>query len=171
MKDMEPIYIPRLTRAPEQTETLEFSQAIADLETLTPVQGAIRIKHCGNFLQVDAKADTIITLMCHRCLQQYNYRLSINPSELIWLDESSEEFNPILLERDITSEDLVETLPPDGHFDLTVWIYEQLCLEIPQRQLCDKRCKGIEPPKQDLPKPTVDRRWAGLEALKDQLPS
>jgi uncharacterized protein len=166
---MEPIYIPRLTRAPEQTETHDFNEPIADLQTLTPVQGTIRVKHCGNFLDVTAKAETIITLMCHRCLQQYNYRLAIKPSELIWLDETAETFDPMVLERDITSEDLVETLSPDGYFDPTTWIYEQLCLEIPQRQICDKTCAGIALPEQPAPKPTVDRRWAGLEALKDQL--
>jgi uncharacterized protein len=166
---MQPIYIPRLTKAPEQTERIEFNELIPDLDTLTPIQGAIRVKHCGTFLDVKAKAETIVTLTCDRCLQQYNHRLVIKPSELIWLNESAEEIDPILLERDITSEDLVETLSPTGYFDPTIWIYEQLCLEIPQRQLCDKTCQGIDLPQQAPTKPVVDRRWAGLEALKDQL--
>jgi uncharacterized protein len=166
---MEPIHIPRLTRAPEQTETVPFNQPILDLETLTPVHGVIRVKHCGNFLDVNAKAETIITLICHRCLQQYNYRLAIAPSELIWLNAEADSLDPVLLDQDITSDDLVESLPPTGYFDPTTWIYEQLCLEIPQRQLCDSACKGIELPKTESPKPTLDRRWASLETLKDNL--
>jgi uncharacterized protein len=168
---MEPIYIPRLTRAPEQTETVQFSEMIPDLETLTPVQGWVKVKHQGNYLEVTAKADTIITLACNRCLQQYNYRLAIAPSELIWLDESSEKVDPmLLLDQDISPEDLVESLSPTGHFDPTTWVYEQLCLEIPQRQLCDPQCQGIQLPKHpSSPLSTVDRRWASLETLKDQL--
>lgn len=166
---MEPIYIPRLTRAPEQTETIQFSEAIADLETLTPVQGISKVTHRGSFLEVSAQAETIITLTCDRCLQQYNYRLSIKSSELIWLDESVDEVSPILLDQDLEADDLVETLSPQGYFDVETWLYEQLCLEIPQRKLCDTQCQGIEVPQSEPSQPVVDRRWAGLEAFRSQL--
>ncbi len=108
---MEPIYIPRLTRAPQRTEGIDFNEAIPGLETLTPVQGSIKITHQGNYLEILAKAETIITLTCHRCLQQYNYRLAITPTEMIWLDESANQAEPVLLDREIASEDLVESLP------------------------------------------------------------
>jgi len=166
---MEVIYIPRLTKAPNQTETLQFSEMIPALETLTPVQGVLQVSHRGSFLEVSAKAETIITLTCDRCLQQYNYRLSISPSELIWLDETADEINPVLLDQDLDSDDLVETLSPQGYFEPTTWLYEQLCLEIPQRQLCDAQCGGIEVPKtEDSSLPVIDRRWAGLESLRSQ---
>ena len=168
---MQPIHIPRLTRAPEQTETFDFNEMIPGLNSLTPVQGTIRITHRGNFLEVAAKADTIVTLTCDRCLQQYNYRLAIAPSELIWLDETAEILDPVLLDQDIDSDDLVETLSPQGYFEPATWIYEQLCLELPQRQLCDAQCQGIavqaEPAAPESP--PVDRRWAGLESLRNQL--
>ncbi len=168
---IEPIHIPRLTRAPERTEVVQFDEPIPGLETLTPVQGWVRVKHQGNYLEVDAKAEAIITLPCDRCLQQYNYRLSITPSELIWLDEAANELDPLLLDREIDPEDLVESLSPTGYFDPTEWLYQQLCLELPQRKLCDAECKGIPLPESEepSPKPGVDRRWAGLESLKDQL--
>jgi uncharacterized protein len=166
---IEPIYIPRLTRAPEQTEVVQFDEPIAGLETLTPVQGWVRVRHQGNYLEVTAKAETIMTLTCDRCLQQYNYKLSIHPSELIWLDEAADEFDPLLLDREIDSEDLVESLSPTGHFDPVEWLYEQLCLEIPQRKLCDAQCPGIPLPESEPSSGAGDRRWAGLESLKNQL--
>lgn len=167
---IEPIYIPRLNRAPEQTETIQFSEVIPDLETLTPVQGVLRVKHQGNFLSIDAQIDTIVTLTCDRCLQQYNYRLSLNPSEVIWLNDAADELDPILLDQEIAPEDLVESLSPQGYFDPGMWLYEQLCLEIPQRKLCDAQCQGIElPSAEEAPQPSPDRRWAGLASLKDQL--
>lgn len=167
---MEPIHIPRLTRAPQRTETVEFNQPIAGLDTLTPIHGRLQVTHQGNYLEVSAQADTIVTLTCHRCLQQYNYRLAIAPSELIWLDESAEQVDPLLLDHDINPDELIETLPPQGYFDPETWLYEQLCLEMPQRQLCDEACGGIEVTAAPV-QPEVDRRWAGLEALKKQLPN
>jgi uncharacterized protein len=167
---MEPIHLPRLTRAPEQTETYQFSEPIPGLATLTPVQGVLRVSHRGTFLEVSATAETIITLTCDRCLQQYNYRLSISPTEMIWLDEAAEDSTPILLDQELDSDDLVEALSPQGYFDPTTWLYEQLCLELPQRQLCDAQCQGINVPQlDDASSPVVDRRWAGLETLRNQL--
>lgn len=167
---MEAIHIPRLTRSLEQTETVQFNETIPGLETLTPVEGVIRVTHRGTFLEVSGKAETIITLTCDRCLQQYNFRLSIVPSEMIWLDETADDAVPLLLDQEIDSDDLVETLSPQGYFDPTTWIYEQLCLEIPQRKLCDAACDGIDVPKSEqVSKPVVDRRWAGLESLRNQL--
>jgi uncharacterized protein len=167
---MDKIYIPNLMHAPDQTETVQFSEMMPELETLTPIQGVLRVSHRGNFLEVGAKAETIITLTCDRCLQQYNYRLSISPAEIIWLDETAEAFDPILLDQDLDSDDLVESLSPQGCFEPMTWLYEQLCLELPQRKLCDAQCGGIELPQPEEPAlPSVDRRWAGLESLRNQL--
>lgn len=170
---MNPIYIPQLLRAPQQTETLEVQDYLPGLETLTPVNGNLQITHHGNYLEVSAQAETIITLTCDRCLQQYNYRLAVEPTEIIWLDDAVEDPNDLPLEREITLEELVETLPTNGYFHPNEWLYEQLCLEIPQRKLCDQQCSGIQisntlPPPQPSSKP--DGRWASLEALKQNLP-
>jgi len=165
---MEPIYIPRLIKAPERTENLEIRDYLDELETLTPVQGSVRVTHHGNYLDVDGQAETIVTLTCDRCLQQYNYRLVIQPTELIWLEDEMDEADNLPLEREITLEELVETLPPNGYFYPDKWLYEQLCLEIPQRKLCDRTCPGIQVG--DMPSHPFksDRRWASLEALKDR---
>ena len=165
---MESIHIPRLTRAPQQTEVIEFDQPIPGLETLTPVKGSLKVTHKGNYLEVSAQAEAIVTLTCHRCLQQYNYKLAISPTELIWLnDETSSDFPP--LDQDLAPEDLVETLPPRGYFNPETWLYEQLCLELPHRQLCDQNCQGIELPQQESDQALKDQRWASLEALKRQI--
>lgn len=165
---MEAIYIPQLTRAPQQTEAIAFAEMIPGLETLTPVRGQIQVKHCNSYLEISANAETIVTLTCHRCLQQYNYRLSIQPTELVWLEETPDA-SLAPLEVEISSGDeLVETLSPTGSFDPAMWIYEQLCLELPQQQLCELTCKGIQISK--VAKPELDQRWASLEALRQRLP-
>lgn len=167
---MEAIYIPRLTKAPERTEELQINEFVPGLETLTPVRGYLVVTHQGNYLEVKAKAETIITLTCHRCLQQYNHRLVLNTSELLWLDESAEQADDGPLERETALEDLVDSLPPQGYFQPDTWLYEQLCLAIPPRQVCDQQCSGIQLTDSDEREPSADRRWASLEALKRQLP-
>lgn len=170
---MEAIYIPQLTKAPERTEVVEVEDFLPGLETLTPVRGQVKVQHHGNYLEVAGQAETIITLTCHRCLQQYNHRLMIDTSELIWLDETANQPYEGPLEREVAVEDLIETLSPQGYFYPSEWLYEQLCLEIPQRQLCEAECVGIpadKPTVNKTPEKAVDRRWASLEALKKQIP-
>ncbi|HEY9300643.1 MAG TPA: YceD family protein [Phormidium sp.] len=167
---MEAIYIPRLTKAPEHTEVIEVDEFLPELETLTPVRGKIKVVHKGNYLDVSGQAETIVTLTCHRCLQQYNHRLVMKTSEMIWLDEAANQPDEGALERETALEDLVESLPPNGYFYADDWLYQQMCLAIPQRQLCDKKCQGIKlEDSSNTAVRTIDSRWATLESLKERL--
>lgn len=166
---MDKIHIPWLLKLPEHTDVIQVNEFLPDLETLTPVRGSLQVIHQGNYLEVSAQAETIITLSCDRCLQQYNHRLILDASELVWLDESADQPDAGALERETLLEDLVEALPPQGYFQPDVWLYEQLCLAIPPRQLCDQQCPGIQITDQGSTMLT-DHRWNALEALKRQLP-
>ncbi|HEY9802038.1 MAG TPA: DUF177 domain-containing protein [Leptolyngbyaceae cyanobacterium] len=169
---MDAIFIPQLTKAPERTEEVQVKEFLPGLETLTPVRGRVRVQHHGNYLQVSAQAEAIITCTCNRCLQQYNHRLGLDTQEVIWLDDAVEQEQDLPLEREVAMEDLVETLSPNGYFYPSEWLYEQMCLAIPQRQLCDINCPGILASNSaEGSDQAVDKRWAGLNALKKQLPS
>ncbi|AFY49395.1 putative metal-binding protein, possibly nucleic-acid binding protein [Nostoc sp. PCC 7524] len=167
---MDAIFIPQLTKAPERTEEVQVKEFLPGLETLTPVRGHVRVQHHGNYLDVSAQAEAIITCTCNRCLQNYNHRLVVNTQEVIWLDETANQEQDLPLEREVAIEDLVETLSPNGYFYPSEWLYEQMCLELPQRQLCDLNCPGILSSAGENTEKPVDNRWAGLEALKKQLP-
>ncbi|MBD2338053.1 DUF177 domain-containing protein [Calothrix sp. FACHB-156] len=167
---MDAIFIPQLTKAPERTEEIQVQDFLPGLDTLTPVRGVIRVQHQGNYLEISAQAEAIITCTCNRCLQQYNQRLVVNTQEVIWLDVTANQINDLPLEREVAVEDLVETLPPDGYFYPAEWLYEQMCLEFPQRQLCDLNCPGILSTAAESSQKSIDSRWASLEALKKQLP-
>ncbi|NEP15977.1 MAG: DUF177 domain-containing protein [Leptolyngbya sp. SIO4C1] len=166
---MQPIYIPHLQKAPDKTRIITIDESLPELETLTPIKGRLSVQHRGNFLEVAAQAETIMTLSCHRCLQNYNSRISVNTSEFIWLQEP--ELEAYGVEREVGIDDLIETLPPQGHFDPTAWLYEQFCLAIPQRQLCDQGCPGIaaEASSASSTAEALDHRWSALSALKQQL--
>jgi uncharacterized protein len=170
---MEPIYIPHLSQRQDRTLEIIVDAPIADFETLTPVRGKIIVKHGGTFLDVSARVETIITLKCDRCLQQYNHRLVVEPQEIIWLDaDASEESDRRGMEIHTEIEELVDSLPPDGHFDPNVWLYEQLCLSLPIRQLCNLDCQTAAPEFVSIESETpvkLDSRWGILEVLKNQL--
>jgi uncharacterized protein len=168
---MEPTYIPHLANRQDRTLEIIVDCTFPDLETLTPVRGKIRVEHKGNYLDVSAKAETIVTISCYRCLQQYNHRINLTTQESIWLDPDAGLPYDGPLEREM-DEDMMESLPPDGHFKADEWLYEQICLSIPQRQLCDRDCQGIAHqanPEPIAPQVASDLRWGALGNLKQQL--
>lgn len=167
---MEAIQIPWLLKLPEHTDVIQVDEFLPDLATLTPVRGRLEVTHQGNYLEVSVQAETIVTLTCDRCLQQYNHRLAVDAAEMLWLDESAEQPDDGPLERETALDELVETLPPQGYFQPGDWLYEQVCLALPPRQLCDRQCPGIEVDNTEVPTSVKDRRWEALEALKRQLP-
>ena len=167
---MEPIYIPHLLKAPKRTAEIIVDDNISGLDTLVPVKGFISVRHGGNFLEIVSIAETITTLVCNRCLQHYNHRLAIDTSELIWLESELENVQDLPSEREVHLEDLSETLPPNGHYDPEVWLFEQLSLALPLRKICGADCPGasIKATSDDH---YVDHRWSSLAALKEQLNS
>ena len=165
------VSIPRLTKLPASQETLEFKEIFPDLQTLTPVNAKVQVTHKGNYLEVIGQADGIITLTCDRCLTQYNHRLNIDTTELVWFNEGGglTEMDELPIDKDLDLENMVETVPEDGDFDVSNWVYEQLALDFPYKKLCDADCSGIQINEENK-QSEGDRRWAGLEALKGQLP-
>lgn len=174
---MQTIYIPHLLNAVGRVKTLTYETFFDNLETLTPVRAHLSVRHGATFLEVKGSANTIVTLTCDRCLQQYNHRLTVDAQEIIWLTKRLHISSPEEpLEQEINPEELIESLPPDGYFEPETWMYEQVCLELPQRQICDPDCPGILPlptssPESDSGTDTIDHRWSALAVLKQQLSS
>lgn len=160
---MDDIYIPRLLKMPNQKEEIKFNNTIENLATLTPVKGILTVSHGGNFLNVDIVAETIVTLICDRCLQSFNHRLKVETSELILLEHQSELNVNISLEREISIENLSETLNPQGYFEVENWIYQQISLAMPIRKLCGNDCNAPTPKETEQ---IIDNRWATLQSLK-----
>ena len=163
---MRPIHIPQIINAPNKTVALDIAEHLPHLKTLTPVKGELTVAHRGTFLQINAQASAIMTLECDRCLQSYTTRVKVNTSEILWLEEPIVDDSE--LEKEVELEDLVESLPPQGYFKPDEWLYEQMCLAIPQKQICNADCQGIEITS-NPPESEVDHRWAALSSLKQQL--
>ncbi|MFS8854026.1 YceD family protein [Synechococcus sp. H55.7] len=161
---LRPIRLSDLRQMPGQTQALQFKQFFAGFESLTPVEGSLEVSHRGHFLEVSAEAHTIVTLTCHRCLQQFNHRLHLAVEEIILIREPSSE--PLPLELELQDEaDLLESLPCNGELDVEDWMYQHLHLQMPRQLPCRPDCPGIGV---ESPAPAVDPRWAALASfLKD----
>lgn len=106
---LRPIRLSDLRQMPDQTQELQFRQFFSGFESLTPVEGSLEVSHRGHFLEVSAEARTIVTLTCHRCLQQFNHRLHLEVEEIILIRDPE----PLPLELELQDEeDLLESLPP-----------------------------------------------------------
>jgi len=162
---MDAIYLPQLEKARQQTERIQINECLTDLDSLMPVKGQLQVVHHGTYLQVSAQVETIITLTCDRCLQQYNYRLAADVSEILWFETT----DSVDLDADITLDGPVETVSPQGYFEPDNWIYQQLCLQWPQCQICSQDCQGMDQKLMTTGDQGSDQRWAALAALKKTL--
>lgn len=165
---MDRVYIPHLLQRAEKNLVIDLETHLADLETLTPVRGELTVTHQGTYLEVKAKVNTIVTLTCDRCLRAYNHRVAVSAQELIWLEHEPDPAT-LPLEREVSVDDLFETLPPNGYFCPETWIYEQICLALPQPQICDEDCPGIDSRQPGAARDPIDHRWAALTQLQQQL--
>ncbi|HEY9866840.1 MAG TPA: YceD family protein [Candidatus Obscuribacterales bacterium] len=165
---MDSIYIPDLLRTQNRSLEFEFQEFFPDLETLTPVRGRMRVSHKTTYIEAVVQAETIVTLTCDRCLKQYNHRLKVDTSELIWLDVSVDKVDTSKAEVEISLDEPVESLHPQGNFLPGDWLYQQLCLALPLRQLCEGPCELPQPISTES-QPIIDQRWASLQDLKQNL--
>ncbi|MEM1367075.1 MAG: YceD family protein [Cyanobacteria bacterium P01_H01_bin.15] len=161
---MEVLHVPCLLKLKNRCRQFALDEWLPELQTLTPVRGELSVTHGGTFIEVKATIETIVTLACDRCLNQYNQRLVVDTSEIIWLDRTPTTLLPA--EQEVPLEDLTESLPAEGFFSPSQWLYEQLCLATPLRKICDRNCQQ---PESQQPAHHVDGRWAALAKLKDQL--
>jgi uncharacterized protein len=162
---LKPVPLEELLQQPRQTLTLNFHQFLEGFDSLVPVEGWVQMAHRGTFLEVSAAASTIVTLTCHRCLQQFNHRLTLQPHEIILIRKPAAAE---AAELELEMEDLVEQIPPWAVFDPSDWMYQHLYLALPQQLACGDDCQGPEIPVQ-AETAGIDPRWAALLALQKRL--
>lgn len=171
--DLRPVPIQELKLLAEG-RSWQLDQHLGELESLTPVRGAVRAIHRGNLLEVEGEAATIVTLCCDRCLQHFNHALRAEVHELVELrtpgeaatasDTAFEAWN-LELAREGMPEgaDLDDRLDPAGNFDPERWLFEQLSLRMPLVNRCGDDCPG--PATWSSEPAAGDPRWAALARL------
>ncbi|MEB3333819.1 MAG: YceD family protein [Cyanobacteriota bacterium] len=157
---LRPVPIQELRALPEGKHW-QVDQPIADFSTLTPVRGELRIVHHGTAIEVSATVDTIVTLPCARCLQDYNAAIQADLRELLQFNDNPSRHPEGSAER--LRDDLEEHIDPRGSFDPERWLFEHLSLRLPLVNRCGDDCPG--PPRWSSAPTPADPRWAALRRL------
>ncbi len=159
---LRPLPLQELRLLPEGRTWL-VDQPVAGLRSLTPVRGHLRAQHHGTVLEVEGRAETIVTLCCDRCLQTYNHPLSMAARELLEIAAQDPGEEEVVFAAD----DPVEQLDPSGSFDPERWLFEQLSLQLPLVNRCGADCPGPALPRGDAAdEQGGDPRWAALRSLR-----
>jgi uncharacterized protein len=127
------------------------------------------VRRIAGGVEVTGSIDGVITLQCYRCLEGYEFPLSLRVREhALWLSEAEAEEE---------EEPVSEYMVTDGILDLETVIRDSICLAFPAKRICGESCKGlctncgtnlnVEPCGCDTR--VMDARLKPLEELKKRL--
>ena len=141
---------------------------------LTPVRWRGRIARVEDDLLLRARVSYTQTLACQRCLGEVEQPVDETIELLLVEHEPGAEEE----ERELEEEDLGVLVVDDRELDLWPVLQEQLQLAVPMRPLCSEDCAGLCPTcgtelnegECDCRSESADPRWAGLAALRSELP-
>lgn len=95
----------------------------------SPMNLSGNIYYDGEMINVKGGIQTTIEAQCSRCLNPFDYKLSIDFDEDFSKLDSDEEFYPIV----------------DNSIDLRDMVIDNIILAIPFKVLCSDDCKGLCP--------------------------
>lgn len=133
------------------------------------IEWRLEIRRIAGGVEVNGRITGEVTLSCYRCLEEFEFPLSLDVREhALWLSEH---------EMDEDDEQATEYMVTDGVLDLEPVIRDAVCLAFPARRVCDEGCRGIcelcgaslntDPCGCDTAR--VDARLKPLEELKKRL--
>ncbi len=168
---LRPVGLQELQQQPEGRHWA-IDQPVQGIESLTPVRGELTARHLGTVLELQGRAETIVTRCCDRCLQSFNQPVAFEVHEVLELATQAEaEGLPCLAGGPLDAqlippggEDLDDRLDPRGSFDPEAWVFEQLSLHLPQIARCGRHCPG--PATWSSAADGTDPRWAALRTLR-----
>lgn len=103
------------------------------------------------------------TLLCDRCLTEFDYQIEAPLATLVVLDQSTE----------FEDEDVIEVPASSLSIDLTKFVHDSLLLALPFKLLCKEDCKGLcaqcgtnlNEDTCDCEDTSIDPRWNKLKEL------
>jgi uncharacterized protein len=99
-----------------------------DITLTQPVSGSVQIMRAVDGLTARGNLQTTAELECHRCLRTFEQALKF----------------PLSAEFRETPQDDEFSIDGDGQIDLSEAIRQEILVHLPQQQLCQEDCKGIQ---------------------------
>ncbi|MFH2012212.1 MAG: DUF177 domain-containing protein [Pseudomonadota bacterium] len=105
-----------------------------------PVLFDLKVTKSNRNVFLDGNIATSITMVCSRCLKEFNYPVLINDFKYIFCP--AEDKN-IVDDLELSSEDLESSFYLGEDINVTQVILEQITLAIPFKPLCHDLCRGL----------------------------
>lgn len=115
----------------------------------------------GYYLHGDARTDA--TLVCDRCLTDFNSQIETSLAALVVMDQSSE----------FEDEEIIEVDPSSPYIDISKFVQDSLMLALPFKIICQEDCQGLcaqcgtnlNEGSCDCEDTSIDPRWNKLKEL------
>ena len=131
----------------------------------------LELRRIAGGVEVNGRVYGSVSLLCYRCLENYEYPLDLKVREhALWLGDSDLEEG---------EDEQAEYMVLDGVLDLESVLRDSISLAFPAMRVCDESCKGLCPicgtnlnlKTCDCFRGAVDERLKPLEQLKKRLES
>lgn len=106
-----------------------FHEAGESIDFSTPIELNATLSILGDILSLEGTVNTTLKLICSRCLEEFDYPITI---------EISEKFSN---NRDDNTEDII--FIDNENFDITDVINNNIFMSLPIKKLCKEDCKGL----------------------------
>lgn len=128
------------------------------------VEGNLTFQLTGNFIIVSGSFKAPVTLLCGRCVKNYNSEISGEIDEVIEINNHPE----YQLETELTMDSSHELVKIDEQIDVIDYLRQYVILNIPNKKVCSENCTN-----EDLNslnsyhESKIDPRWDKLISYKD----
>jgi uncharacterized protein len=128
-----------ISEIPDEGLDLDLQETVQFDDSLSPVQGHLRVTKVGTEVVVSGNIEVNIELQCSRCLKDFRSMLKI-PFEAIYhpLEHLKEEEK-----HELKVDELDMGFYSKDELDLLDLIKEQIMLNLPMKPLCNNLCNGI----------------------------
>jgi len=128
-----------ISEIPDEGLDLDLQETVQFDDSLSPVQGHLRVTKVGAVVVVSGNIEADVELHCSRCLKDFRAQLTI-PFEAIYhpLEHLKEDDK-----HELKVDELDMGFYSQDELDLLDLIKEQIMLNLPMKPLCNDLCNGI----------------------------
>ncbi len=154
------VTVEEINKSPEKKLEINFSDYIENIELKDRVHANLTACASGLDLNISGNIKAGVVLQCARCLENYVHDLDINVSE-DFVNDSVVPDNQ--KDYELTKREFVEELDENKEVDIKDLIYQSIILDLPNKNLCQLDCPGIQGTAAEKTEEITDER---LEVFK-----
>ena len=132
---MHKILIEDIEKEPNKTLFYEFNDFMKEFEA--DVYADLELKSLGQFIEVSGTVQGKLKLICDRCLNEFDYKLSIDIEETFAKQSLQDEYSS---EFELTRGQFITDLNGEKEIDIYDLLYQSVILALPNKKVCGINC-------------------------------